>query len=554
MPQDGGVTVFGAHRVISFGPRAREATHVAVRGGRILAVGTASDMKEYGSAAIDGRFAGQVLMPGLIEGHAHTTLGDSWGRGVYVGSFDRSDPGGRTHPARLSANGVVQGLEEADLPDRDGVLVAWGPDPLLFEDGSNLDAAVLDRVSTKVPIVVIHASGHIAYFNSPALARAGLRDRDDLDGVIRDSAGRPTGEVRGIEALLAGYGALELNIFELSDIEKALVTTARIANGAGVTTFGDLGAVWAGDEGRLAAAEAVTSRDDFPLRLVPAVYPGVPGRLDPEAKVAEMLPLFDRGNDKLVFGAVKMAADGSIQGFTARILPPHYHGTGANGIWNTEPAVLTEWVAAFHEAGFQIHCHCNGDEASRAFIDAVAAAQHDYPRKDHRHTIQHGQMITRGQFRQMAQLGMGANLFVNHLYYWGDAHAEVTLGPERAARMDDCAAALRYGVPLTIHSDAPITPISPLFTAWCAVNRVTSSGRVLGPSRRIGVEQALRAITIGAAYSLKVDHLVGSIEPGKYADFTVLAEDPLQADPMRLKDVPVVATVLGGRVIEATGR
>ena len=149
---------------------------------------------------------------------------------------------------------------------------------------------------------------------------------------------------------------------------------------------------------------------------------------------------------------------------------------------------------------------------------------------------------------------MGANLFVNHLYYWGDAHAEVTLGPERAARMDDCAAALRYGVPLTIHSDAPITPISPLFTAWCAVNRVTSSGRVLGPSRRIGVEQALRAITIGAAYSLKVDHLVGSIEPGKYADFTVLAEDPLQADPMRLKDVPVVATVLGGRVIEATGR
>jgi predicted amidohydrolase YtcJ len=160
-------------------------------------------------------------------------------------------------------------------------------------------------------------------------------------------------------------------------------------------------------------------------------------------------------------------------------------------------------------------------------------------------------MIDAPLFRRMAALGLCANLFANHVWYWGDQHRAMTMGPDRAERLDACGSALAAGVALAIHSDAPVTPLGPLFTAWCAVNRLTPSGRVLGPSERIGVAEALRAITLGAAWTLKLDHEVGSIECGKRADFCVLEDDPLAVDPKALKDLPVWGTVLSGRVFEA---
>ena len=152
----------------------------------------------------------------------------------------------------------------------------------------------------------------------------------------------------------------------------------------------------------------------------------------------------------------------------------------------------------------------------------------------------------------MAQLGICSNLFTNHIYYWGDQHLALTMGPDRAMRMDACGTAKRLGVPFTIHSDAPVTPLSPLFTAWCAVNRQTASGRVLGANECIDVNDALRAVTLGAAFTLHLDHLVGSIEPGKYADFAVLDEDPTGVPVEMLKDVPVWGTVMGGAVYPGT--
>ena len=151
----------------------------------------------------------------------------------------------------------------------------------------------------------------------------------------------------------------------------------------------------------------------------------------------------------------------------------------------------------------------------------------------------------------MSELGMCVNLFANHHFYWGDQHREVTVGPDRARRMNACRSALDAGVPFSVHSDAPITPLAPLFTAWCAVNRLTASGQVLGEHQRISVAQALHAITLGAAYTLKLDGEVGSIECGKRADFCVLHDDPTAVDPLALKDVKVWGTVQGGRVFAA---
>jgi predicted amidohydrolase YtcJ len=151
----------------------------------------------------------------------------------------------------------------------------------------------------------------------------------------------------------------------------------------------------------------------------------------------------------------------------------------------------------------------------------------------------------------MAALGMCVNLFSNHHFYWGDQHRATTVGPERAERMNACGTALRTGVPFTIHSDAPVTPLGPLFTAWCAVNRLTASGHVLGAHERISVPDALQAITLGAAYTLQLDHVIGSIETGKHADFCVLDTDPTTVEPVALKDIGIWGTVQGGRVFQA---
>tara|TARA_X000000368_G_scaffold171395_1_gene135167 strand:- start:428 stop:892 length:465 start_codon:yes stop_codon:yes gene_type:complete len=151
----------------------------------------------------------------------------------------------------------------------------------------------------------------------------------------------------------------------------------------------------------------------------------------------------------------------------------------------------------------------------------------------------------------MKKLGLCVNLFANHLYYWGEEHYGKTVGPERAERMNSCKTALDNNVPLAIHSDAPVTPLGPLFTAWCAINRQTISGRILGESERISIDQALRAITLGAAYTLKLDSEIGSIEVGKKADFAVLEDDPYDVSPEKIKDIKVWGTVQNGRIFSA---
>ena len=201
--------------------------------------------------------------------------------------------------------------------------------------------------------------------------------------------------------------------------------------------------------------------------------------------------------------------------------------------------------------GVQIHTHTNGDEATQLALDTLEAALAKHPRPDHRFTLQHCQLADRAQMRRMKTLGMAVNLFANHHFYWGDEHYRLTVGPERAERMNACRSALEAGVPMAIHSDAPVTPMAPLFTAWCAVNRLTASGRVQGEHELIGIPEALHAITLGPAHTLHLDGEIGSIETGKRADFAVLEADPFEADAHALRDIPVWGTVQGGRVFAA---
>jgi hypothetical protein len=538
--------IYPARRIITMNAHQPSATHVAVRDGRVLGVGSLEELEGWGPCTLDRRFEQLVLMPGFVEGHSHAYEGGVWNF-PYVGFFDRRSPDGAISPGLKDIGAVVARLREIErgMKTADGPLLAWGFDPIYF-GGRRMNVADLDQVSTGRPVLVIHSNFHVLNVNAPVLRKAGIDHATNVHGIVKDEGGQPTGELQEIAAKYMAYRASGINLAAVLSDEAAVWRFARVAQLAGVTTATDLHNEL--PDSTVTGYLEASARDDFPIRLLPAF--GV-ATIPIEEGVRKLQALVPRNNDRLRFGLVKIVTDGSIQGLSARMRWPGYYNGLPNGVWNIGPDEIDRLLQAYHDAGFQVHIHTNGDEASELALAAVEKALARTPRWDHRHTLQHCQMADASQFRRMAALGMCVNLFANHLFYWGDIHYAQTLGPERANRMDACATALRAGVPFAIHCDAPVTPIGPLFTAWCAVNRLTASGRTLGESEKISVADSLRAITLGAAYTLKLDHEIGSIEVGKRADFAVLHDDPLAVAPEALKDVRVWGTVLGGRVFES---
>lgn len=537
------ITVYQARRIVTMNPAQPVATHVAVRDGIVLAVGDAERASSWGAGRLDTQFRDHVLMPGLVEGHSHMTEGATW-RNLYVGYFDRTDPDGKVWRGIDSIDALLARLREANarLNDPGTPLVAWGFDPIYFGE-RRVNRADLDSVSRERPIAVTHASGHITNANSAALALAGLlRAGIDHPGIALGGDGLPTGELKGPDAMTPVLEKVGLDRNAMTTDEQGARAFSRLCVRKGVTTATDLASPMPDEAVEMLLR--LTAEPSFATRLVPLIR--IQAQTGAQV-VARAQQLARRATDKFRLGRIKIHADGSIQGFSARHRPPGHFNGAPQGLWYIAPETLREAYVAALRAGIAVHTHTNGDEAIELAIETMAQALRVAPAFDHRFTLQHCQTATSAQMRRMKALGLCANLFANHHFYWGEAHRSMTLGPDRAERMNACRTAGDIGLPYAIHSDAPVTPLGPLFTAWCAVNRLTHTGRVLGEYERIGVMEALRAITLGPAYTLHLDHEVGSIEVGKRADFAVLEEDPTEVDPLRLKDIPVWGVVFGGQ-------
>ncbi len=536
------ITVFQAKKILTLDPNVPSATHVAVKEGRILAVGDAQCAQAWGDVVHDNRFADAILTPGFVEGHAHMMAGAIW-QYAYAGYHDRIDPEGRLWRGMTDLGAVIDGLSRYadDLP-KGQPLIAWGFDPIFLSD-ERLNKAHLDRISKDRPVAVLFSNFHLMCVNSVALDMVEYTQSTNVEGVIKGADGTPTGELQEMAAMFPIMRRLGIDFRSLTQREDAVRAYGKVAVRAGVTTVTDLFAEM--NDSDVETLLSLTSEVDFPVRLVPALA-AMGGA--PEEIAQRALALRRLSTDKLRLGAVKVMTDGSIQGWTARVKWPGYVGGQANGLWNTPPQVIQEICVAMNAAGVQMHIHVNGDEASEVVIDALEIAHRKHPWHGARHVLQHGQMMGRDQFERCVENGIAVNLFANHIWYFGDQHATLTIGKDRAERMNACRSALDVGVTLAIHSDAPVTPMGPLFTAWCAVNRKTMTGKTLGSAQKISVTEALEAITLGAARTLKLDRDIGSIEVGKRADFAVLAQDPTEVDPQALKDIPVLGTVLGGHV------
>lgn len=540
--------IFRARRFVTLDSGMPTAEAVAVLDGRVLHSGSFADvMADLAGRQpiIDDSFIDKVVVPGFVEAHSHMLQEGSRAAFPWIGAYPRMSADGAMQPGCPTLQSVLERIREAHLvmADPDEVLTCLGWDPNMA-GGEQLTVDLLDRISDTRPIFVLQSSGHIGLSNSALMRRAGITRETADHGVMRNAGGEPNGELRemALTLVLGKHVRVEL------DPTIAAINAGVLARRVGCTTVTDL--AFTATERMVTSYGAVVERDDVPMRVVYAPLVPVMAKRFGESTFDHVTSLLAHNSDKFRMGPIKFIIDGSIQGRSARMDWPGYCCGDPNGMWFVEPDEIFELMLPYHRAGFQLAMHANGDEAIDRGVDVYEKLLADTPRFDHRHRLEHAQLATDHAFRRMRALGLCVNLFANHIYYWGETHRELTAGPARARKLDACGTAKRLGVPFSIHCDAPVTPLDPLFTMWCAVNRITSAGRVLGESERIDAESALRAVTLDAAYLLKLDDRIGSIESGKYADFTVLDDDPLAIDPIGLKEIGVAATVLAGSIFE----
>lgn len=548
------ITIYSAAQVITMNPSNPVATHVAVRDGEILGAGSLEELAGWGDYCLDETFAQKIIIPGFVEAHAHVMAGGMMLH-PYLGYFQRARGDGSIAPGIKSYAALIAALqdEHQKIADPEEPLVAVGFDPIYFNDQPRLSCHHLDQVSTTRPIFIYHASGHLATVNTAMLVANGVTKALAVDGLGRDAAGELDGELREPPAMSlcrTGYSIVQ----RANTTEAAMLEFAALARNAGVTTCTDLGGVSLLAPKSLALWRKVTGDTSYPVRVAQYNIGVIPGNTgDCEATAEQMAELRNTETEKLRFPGVKFILDGSIQGFSALLNPPGYFSGEDHGQLLTVPDQLKAMLKPFHNRGFNIHMHCNGNKTQDLAIETIDALLREAPWFNHRHTITHAQLTSQAQLRKMARLGLCANFFTNHLWYWGDQHYEITVGPERANQLEPCASAIREGVSFSIHSDAGVTPLGSLHTMWCAVNRLTPSGRVLGEHEKISAYAALKAVTVDAAFQLHLDHEIGSIEAGKKADFAILEENPLTVEPLHLRDIKIWGTVLAGHKFQAAG-
>ncbi len=542
-------TIYVASTIITLDPTRPFAEAVAVRDGKILHVGALEELEGYlgrGAYVIDRQFANAVITPGFIEAHGHLYGDGSVCEYPWVGFDDRVRADGTIDKGCKTISDVIARLRrdvDRALAD-DKTLLGFGFDPT-FHDGRPLLAHDLNEVSNELGVIVMNASGHLCYANTAQMAKNGIDSTTVAPGVMVDGNDNPTGE---FHETAMGLVLAKANLLGTSPT-AATWNGGRLAQLAGCTTMSDIGMVTLGES--FEAFRRAVHEEAFPVRV--AFSPnmnkigellGLPERLELAKK------LKSESTDRCFMGPLKWLADGSIQGFTGKLGWPGYCGGEDHGFLIMDEDAVVRDVTPFHDAGFQAAIHTNGDEATAVVLAAIERILISSPRPDHRHRLEHCQLASRAQFKKMAALGVGVNLFSNHLFYWGDTHRTKTAGPDKARRMNAARSAIDAGVTFSIHSDAPVTPVAPLFTMWCAVNRQTRSGFVLGEYEQLTAREALEAMTMGSAKLLHIDDKAGSIEVGKWADFTVLAENPLEVEKYSLKDIAVLATVVNGNVTE----
>ena len=559
--QNAQVTIYRAQKVVTMNPQMPWAECVAVAGGTIIAVGDFIDMEAYfkahaASYQINDTFINNVIYPGFIEAHMHAQQSGLYNMNyVYIGYFDRHTADGEISRGCKTPDEIIAKLREV-IEKNPGKyndqnwLSTYGIDPLILGDAKleNINSKWLDQVSSTVPICLNHASGHLMTVNTRAIELSGI------DAVHDDNIGRyPDGSCNGnvAEPEFMSYvlkaGGMRISGDAAETAEKATRYIAKLAKHNGCTTIADKAFGFILTPKAIDGYTNALKKEQLPVRFVVEPFysknmDGVFGGWNGLQQLRQQIE-----NDRFIFNHAKILADGSIQGYTANLLNKEYYSGARNGKLIYDDDTMFDILKECEEHGYSVSIHTNGNGATEQVLRVVKRLREENPTSIYRHTVEHVQLATENQLARLHELNIGANFFANHLYYWGDVHAEYTVGPYEVKRMEPMRSAVNHGVRFGVHSDDPITEVNPLFSAWCACNRKSGiSGKVYGEDQCLTADEAMRCITLNAAWLLHLEDRLGSIETGKWADFTVLAEEVTEANKATMKDIEIIGTVSGG--------
>lgn len=511
---------------------------LAVKDGRVLAVGPQAEVEKVhkGQTTKLVDLGGRTLAPGFVDGHAHFLGFGSQA----VGANLLAPPDGTVN----TVDDVVAKLQEfaqgADA-GRTGWIFGIGYDDALL--GRHPTRDDLDKVSTEIPVIAVHISGHFSAMNSAGLAKVGYTaaTTDPEGGVIRRRPG--TTEPNGVLEELASIPVMipAINAQKPADKDYFLKKGLELAKSFGYTTT---------NEGRLMAFQQA---DLFSAAERGLLDIDVMSYADYTAK--DVLPLISRTyKGRYRVAGVKITLDGSPQGRTAwrttpYLLPPDGQKQGYAGY----PAIPdTKIVAAVIEEAYQmgwpVHVHANGDAAIDQMIEALRPSHAKHGPGDRRHTLIHGQFLRKDQIPVLKELQVFPSLFPMHTFYWGDWYDQI-IGPELAQQISPMRSMLDAGMIATSHTDAPVALPNLMQVMWATVNRTSRSGKVMGPNERLTPIEALKAITLWGAYEHFEEKTKGSLEPGKLADMVILSDNPLTIDPAKINTIFVLETIKEGKTV-----
>lgn len=544
------VVIYQAKEIVTLDPAKPAVQAVAVIGDRIIATGTVEGLKAAAGTQpyrVDTTFANKVIVPGLIAQHDHPLLAGLTMTSEIIAIEDWVLPKG-TVKAVKSRGEYLKRLTEANsrMKDPDALLLTWGYHQYFH---GKLQKADLDAISRTRPIIVWHRSAHEVYLNSAAEKKYNVTKQwfDKLPESARKQSDYANAHYweQGVFAVLPLIGAA---LGSPERVRAALEFVKSYYHANGVTLGCEPGGIVS--KPMQNAQNAVLGDPSTPFRFFFIIDGKSITGAFPDEKVAEESEKFlswGHGMTAFLPKQVKLFADGAI--FSQAMQLTGGYTDGHKGDWMMDPDFFARSFKVYWDLGYQIHIHVNGDAGLDMVLDQLELSIRRIPRSDHRMVVVHFAVSRPDQVKRIKQLGA---IVSGNPYYpvaLADNYRTNGLEPERADVMVRMRDVEQAGISYSYHADMPMAPARPLFLMWCGVNRITNDGNVRGPEQRVSRLGALKAVTLEAAYSLRMEKDVGSIVPGKLANFTILAENPLTVDPVKIKDIGVWGTVHEGRVL-----
>lgn len=492
--------------------------------GVIAERGGYEDLKALAPKAQGVDLRGRCLMPAFLDAHGH----------FLAYAFALAQP----NLLGCRSKAEIKERIEAFIKERGVLAGEWitarNFEPDRIADG-RVDREFLDSISGNRPLVLQNRSGHAGVFGSEALRRLNITAASpEIEGGKRGRS--ESGELNGLLEEKAFIEAVKRIPAETGKL-SSLIRTARrkyLSNG-----------IVLAQEGML-TAEAAPLYCEMQASGMPDIE--LVAYLDYKDAGA-LKALFSRRTSKFRIGGIKIFLDGSPQDRTAwmRRESAYLDGSVGYGVMKPEEVLAALEYSARHRV--QLLAHCNGDAAAEQFITAVETVNRRYKHfKALRPVMIHAQFLGKDQLARVKREGIIPSFFIAHAYHFGDAHIE-NLGYDRAALLSPAGSALRLGIPFTFHQDAPVVEPDMLETVWCAANRLSEKGVVLGQEQAVPVWEALKAVTINAAYQYFMERERGSLNCGKREDLVVLSENPLKKPKERIKEIRVLKTIKDGETL-----